>query len=347
MKLIPEQIYYLRKKERELKESIKGYSDYLRSREITSAATEAIAQVGDPLTDTQYQMERNAYNEITELLANATYVTVRDTESVQIGTKFIVSIDGVGDTKPIILTDKLFGVSSTGEFVSGDSPLGRGVYGKKEGDIVSYVLPGDGPRGRKMTGTVRKIISDPNEYLHFIRERDSKNRMSKPMRAKIHSLLSSGSEEDLAEYESMQEITASQRGLLVLEAERLTRGNLNPVEAKRLTDIKKMIQTRKVARPTGDNGISAGSFVELFITDGTSTTISNFEYINRAVSNELEEEYVERISPLGSKIFGLKPNDTFSFQKGNKTYKGVVAKVSNSSYGEENNMGFAYQKKIK
>ena len=345
MKLIPEQIYYLRKKERELRESIKGYNDYLRSREITSVATEAIAQVGDPLTDTQYQMERNDYSEITELLRNATYVTVRDTESIQVGTKFVVSIDGVGDTRPIILTDKLLGVSSTGEFISVDGPLGHGVLGKKEGDVVSYVLPGDGPRGRKMTGIVKEIISDSNEYLHFIRERDSKNRMSKRMRAKIHSLLSSGSEEDLAEYESMKEITVSQRGLLALEAERLTRRNLNPVEAKRLSDIKKMIQTRRVARPIDDSGISAGSFVELFITDGTSTTVTNFEYINRAVSSELEVEYVERISPLGTKIFGLKPNDTFSFQKGNKTYKGIVAKVSNPSYGEENNIGFAYQKK--
>ena len=55
MKLIPEQISYLRKQQRELKETIESYQDYLGQRETTSSDYSARALIGDTLIDQQYQ----------------------------------------------------------------------------------------------------------------------------------------------------------------------------------------------------------------------------------------------------------------------------------------------------
>ena len=51
--------------------------------------------------------------------------------------------------------------------------------------------------------------------------------------------------------------------------------------------------------------------------------------INRAYSNEYEGEYIERISSLGSQLFGLKENEEFTTKINNKNVVGYVYNIEN------------------
>ena len=56
----------------------------------------------------------------------------------------------------------------------------------------------------------------------------------------------------------------------------------------------------------------------------------SFELVNRAVSTEIEGEYVERISPLGEAIYGLRVGEQFSVKRSHKpNLKGVITQVEN------------------
>ena len=67
--------------------------------------------------------------------------------------------------------------------------------------------------------------------------------------------------------------------------------------------------------------------------------------INSAVSTELEDAYVERISPLGDAIYGLHEHETFKFRKDNKTYTGEVLSIKESKKEDEYLTPLQYRKK--
>lgn len=332
MKLIPEQIIYLRKRERELKDAITSYQDYLTSRDKSSIEDSIGTFVGDKFTDDQYQMDQDSYTSVISLLTDAEYITKRDTETIQIGTKFIVEFTNTPTTEAVILTDAIFGLpivfNRNLKFVSCASPLGKSVIGKKEGEIISYNLP-QAHFNAKVEGTIKEIISDPQEYSHFIRERKSHNRISKAARREIHFLLESNDPKAKEEYARRQEITFSQKMLLMIEGEQLARTASDPIKAARLQKIKKLLTNSVLAFPPADGTIGIGSRFEIMLSDGSKTETKEAELINRAITSELEEEYVERISPLGTKVFGLRIGDTFKVQKSNKIYTGLVVNIDN------------------
>ena len=344
MKLIPEQIIYLRKRERELKEAIASYQDYLTSRDKSSIEHSIGTFVGDKFTDDQYQMDQDSYTSVINLLTDAEYITNRDTKTIQIGTKFIIEFTNTPMTDAIILTDAIFGLpivfNESLKFVSCASPLGKSVIGKKEGEIISYNLP-QGHLNTKVEGTIKEIIGNPQEYLHFIRERKFHNRISKAARRELHCLLESNDLKAKEEYARRQEITASQKMLLMIEGEQLARTASDPVKTARLKNIKKLLTNSALALPPADGTIGIGSRFEIMLSDGSKTETQEAELINRAVTSELEEEYVERISPLGTKVFGLRIGDTFKVQKSNKIYTGLVVDVDNKMQTN----GIAMQKK--
>lgn len=319
MKLIPEQISYLRKRQAELKKSIAGYKDYLTSRDITSSDYSARAVIGDSVIDEQYQRENTSYNEITSILTTAEYVTERDTDSVQIGTKFIIGYPNMSDTKAVILTDAMFTLMTNRDFVSCSGPVGKSVLGKKEGETIQYSLPGTSRVGNRVVAIVKEIKKDPKEYLHFIREKEFKNRMSKTERRRRR--------EHPESVQRIQDITESQKLLLLIEKERLERKAKDIHTIRRLAHINSILAKADIATPPTDGTIGIGSTFDVIITDGEKSETRTYEMINNAVSDELEDAYVEKIGVVGSKIYGLKTNDKFSFRKDGKTYKGAILNI--------------------
>jgi len=105
--------------------------------------------------------------------------------------------------------------------------------------------------------------------------------------------------------------------------------------------VKRLLNEAKLAPKTTDGTIGVGTKFEIKINrDGVIET-RQAEMINQAISDELDCDYIERISPLGYQLFGLRTGDSFSFREGNKTYKGCVSAVVQPKE-EEEMLGFQY-----
>ena len=101
---------------------------------------------------------------------------------------------------------------------------------------------------------------------------------------------------------------------------------------------------RDVAKPLDDGTIGVGTRFELkYNKDGQIETLTG-EMINQAVSDEVDTDYVERISPLGQQIYGLRAGDPFTFRDGNKVYKGSVAAVELAQQPQQETIGYQYHK---
>lgn len=328
MILIPEQISYLREQREKLKASMASYRDYLENKEIVSSDYSARALIGDSFTDSEINRERQELHDIVELLENGEYLKERELEQIGIGTKFVIKFSGSEDTDTMILTDCIYGLGITQGFVSTQSPLGATVLGKRPGTDFSYVVKtGKSPLDRRtVSGTVIEIKRDPKEYVHFIAERPKSQRMSKPEKRKLHSLLTTETEEAKNELESYHTITASQKYLLQVEESRLIHKH-DTASIARLAVVRKLLES-PVVTAMDSGAITVGSKFDLSIVSADSTvTTRTYEMINNAVSEELDDAYVERISPLGESIYGLREKEPFKFRKDNKTYTGIVEKI--------------------
>ena len=349
MILVPEQISYLRRQIKETKENIRSYNDYLSSKDITSGDYSARAFIGDSVLDDQYCLERKKYRDIMYALENADYKKERSLDVIDIGTKFTIEFDGDKEHDEILLVEGTEGMGSPlsiGEgFVSLNSLLGQNVIGKKENDRFEYtVITGKMPSDRRrITGTIKSITKDPKTYASFIREQRKSDRISKIYKARRHELLTNPTEENQKELESYETISRSQRLLLLIEAERLTKYGNDRAAVNRMTVIKRLLAEAKVATPKDDGTIGVGTKFELkYYRDGELKTITS-EMINQAVTEEINTDYVERVSPLGQQIYGLRVGDPFTFREGNRVYKGSVAAVMNPQQ-EQDTIGYQYHK---
>lgn len=325
MLLIPEQISYLREKRETILASLETYKDYLQNKEIVSSDYSARAYIGDSLTDEQFHRERKNLHDVQAALESDEYLRERNLDQVSIGTKFIVKFDGFEDTETLILTDSIYGLALDGGFISVTSPLGEHVIGKHPGQPFSYaVKTGSRPFDKRMvSGTVLEIVRDPQEYVHFITERPKCQRMSKPEKRKLHSLLSVENETAKEELASYQALTPSQEYMLKIERDRLT-GKKDTASIARLAIVNELLTRPVVTNPEeGQIGIGTKFDVTICSPDSIVTT-HTYEMINSAVSDELDDAYVERISPIGTSLYGLHEKDTFKFRRDNKTYTGVV-----------------------
>ncbi len=343
MILIPEQISYLRKQIFTTKENINSYKDYLTSKDITSGDYSSRAFIGDSVLDDQYSRERKIYSDTMYALETSEYKTNRTTDIVDIGTKFTIQFDGDPEHDEIILVEGTEGLSFRDGFVSLNSPLGQNVIGKKENDRFEYVVTTGTTLRDKRTirGTIVSINKDPKSYVHFIKEKDKKERISKKYKARRHELLTTPTEEAKKELEGYQTISVSQRLILLIEADRLSKKGNNRSAINRMTVVKRLLSDAKFApRPT-DGTIGVGTKFEIKINrDGVIET-RQAEMINQAISEELDCDYIERISPLGYQLFGLRTGDSFTFREGNKVYKGCVSAVVQPKE-EEEMLGFQY-----
>ena len=123
MKLIPEEISYLREQIRRLKESQETYYEYMKSREFKTSNGPELQVIGDTLTEESYQRDFANYRCIIETLINSEYVKIAPTDKIGIGTKFVVEYMEDDDIDHIVLTESGIGSLPNEENVSYDLSL--------------------------------------------------------------------------------------------------------------------------------------------------------------------------------------------------------------------------------
>lgn len=335
MILIPEQVSVLREKERMLKREFSGLKDYIDGKDNSISYSTHARNGRDYISDTSFGMCRTMLEEIKEALQTSVYLKSRKVDSIQIGTRFLFQFLGEEELCDFTLVDSMLGLMSMDGFISKDSPLGASLLNKKSGDVIENM------------GRVLEIKSEYADYLHYIKERPNSCRISSEQRNTRKNLIANckTDEQSLKEYKKYQKITLSQKELLEQEQMRLMMGSLDDLTRQRLGHIKKILEEREVIVPEDKETIDIGSrfSIQTFGEDGIVTR--RVEMINTAVGDELENEYVEAISPMGSKILGLKNNDEFIFRKGRSQYiSGTVFDIDNSNDQVKTNNALTYQK---
>ena len=323
MKLVAEQVKYLRERKAELLKKKDEYAEYVRSREKTSIDGVGMPLYGDYQDEVSFHNSFSELDKIDETLKTSEFVTDRNFEVIDIGTAFSVRFDDdFDDVDKILLVDS--GISTTHlHFASLDSDLGRAVVGKTAGDSVSYEVTAT---GRKLSISIQEIDNIRENYEHFICERPSTTRMSDVYAKKLRTL----KETDSNEYNRCFYLSESQRELVEEELNKINDHSRKASDISRKGYLRKIL-TLPVTLPPMDDTIGVGSKVCVLLTNEDGITVEkNFEFINRAVSTELESHYVEAISPFGVAIAGLKANDTFNIKRKNKpSIKGIVVSVEN------------------
>ena len=155
--------------------------------------------------------------------------------------------------------------------------------------------------------------------MKFLKDTPLTDRMSSKAKKELQEL----KKNDIDEYNKRHQITSSQARLLEEDLRRTSTQNKGQLKA--------FYNSLEVTYPNDDDTIQVGSIVDLYLQDGDNEpTKHHFEFINRAVSTEVDADYVERISTLGTAIYGLKAGDTFSVRRKNMpSLKGVIDSVDN------------------
>lgn len=116
---------------------------------------------------------------------------------------------------------------------------------------------------------------------------------------------------------------------------------------RRLAVVKNLLETSTLANPSTDlenNVIGIGSHVSIMIFSNGEVKNTRVEIIKQAVSNELETNYIEAISPLGNQLIGLTNNEGFISRKGAQHITGIVYDIDNSKNAIRTTNPLAYQK---
>lgn len=323
MKLIAEQVRYLREKKEELLRKRLEYTNYCINRDQVASDWLGVSPMTDYQEESHMSKSIGELHEIDNLLKNSEYVIDRDLDQVEVGTRFSVLFDD--DVKEsIILTEANPFASVDAGFVSLESDLGKAVVGKKKGDKVCYFVQST---GRELSVTIDDIDTMSEHYDHFLCETPYSNRGSSTQRKNLTRLNRIGGNDS-------NQITSSQAELIKDEINRLSHGTKTPSSISRKSLLKKILNASPIAKPAGDT-IGIGSQVQVLIQDGDKQFEKSFELINRAYSTELEAHYVERSSALGNAIYGLKEGDTFKVNRmKGEPYTGIVESVVNENQKE-------------
>lgn len=329
MRLIPEQVVGLRRAILEKRRSLDGYKDYLEDNRTTSIDDINRLRIGDSFTETGFSLDRSDYNRYTDILENAEIVDSPCLDYVDVGTKFIVVYDGEDEETTLTLVETAQFINSFNGFVSVDSPLGNVAKGHKDGDHCSFKV-GD----RRIGFTIKAIDRNMDNYLRTI---NSVQKGDRRCRAALKEVKEATISKDVEKQEELRALTHSQTVLLKSEYERLKRESLrnkNNSVIARMSNIKRLLETRKVVGPNPDSDtIGVGSIFSVKLTSSKGElNFENVELVNCAVSDEYSFEYMERIGAIGYAVNGLSEGDSFKVRIGNVYYTGVVYNINNS-YG--------------
>lgn len=349
MILTPEQVSNMREENRRIKERLPEYSDYFQNREISSAEFTEGRPLADFATEANYKFDINTIKRNEELLETSKFLKERTTDFIEIGTKFIVKFDHNNKKQELLLVEESVGIPKLKGFVTLNSLLGQNIRGKKENDTFSYKINTDKytPATRVITGVVTEIKKDPKDYLHYITDKGYSSRKCRKEKTDISRLYQNRNtdEQSMIEYQKRLALAPSQVKLIQDEIKYLLRMNSDPAKIKgKVMALRKYLEKYNVAKLPTDGSIGIGTNFSVMINTPSGVIDKRFEMINRAVSTELENEYLERISLLGSKVFGLKEKESFNFKNSsNELCTGIVYDIDNSKYQIKTNDPLVYK----
>jgi len=169
-------------------------------------------------------------------------------------------------------------------------------------------------------GKITKIEKDSRKYLNFIRKSHNKELNLDDIR-------------DIT-------ITPSQVDLLLLELKRI-QYNLTTHPKKELYEradiVNELLRTIPLAKPVTNNSVGIGTVFDLTVTvNGEERIYPSIELINCAITDEFEGEYLEKSSELGTCLFGLTENESFTYMSCEGQVVGKVSNIINNQKVNEN-----------
>lgn len=291
---------------------------------------------------------RDELIEIKQILQSNDLLRKRVTDYIDVGTKFRFKIIGEKAQEAMLVEEEIDILKSCESpiFIGKNSDLGKELIGKKTSDFFEKRFE----NGNVIIwGQVEEIKKDASDYMHYIRENEPKNRISKEARRKRRVLNEKRKVSAIAqkEWENRNLLTKSQVNLLQEEAKRLlAKTKMDPVEKGRLKQIKKLLSEAKVASLPNDNCIGIGSQFSIAINTNQKSKTLRVEFIRQAVSNELKDEYIEEISPMGTRLLGLTEGDTVYYISPVKGHvSGTVFDIDNVQKQVKTNDATTYQRK--
>ena len=272
--------------------------------------------------------------EYEEILRSNDYLKKIRTDRVSLGSKINLYLQELEKYITIILVDNITNADSNKLYVKRNSLIGRSIYGKEKASNFSFCN-----HNIKINGKILDISSSPN---NFIMNRPKSARICKDMEKYLRRLRQ---EHHLDELKKVNMISKSQFQLLLKERDRLTRllkreesinfsetdsallGSIYAIYS-RLGLVEKALTEKNIADYSCDKYVGVGSKVSIVTKIGANFASKTFEFINCAVSDELDTEYVEGISPLGNAIYNKRKGDTFTYKnKENITVEGIICDI--------------------
>lgn len=326
MILIPEQISLLREAIRREKEVTEKYEKYLKTVEL---------------------VDTNDFLRKKNLLLKNDFLRGREVNKIALGTKFTMKLYGEEEVEAILVDEELdlLGVEEKYHFISRHSPLGQLLLGRQAGSFITKTLENG---NSTIIGTVEDIKTESKDYVNFIRDRKRDHRQSKVVRRYMKNLEETREEDPHAqqEWEERRTITESQRQLLKEKASRLMNGQLTSNEKYQLFFVRKLLAEREVATLPEDGTIGIGSEFSITLATKDKMITKRVELINEAFCDETDDEYIERMDPLGNQIFGLKEGDSFYYQSAELgPVNGIVFDIDNSKRYPKTNSAIVYHTK--
>ena len=346
MILIPEQVSFLRKSISELECLQEEFYEYLSNRDCARCITDSMAE------HTLFQ-KMEQLREYRELLVHSEYVKEPQKDEIGIGTRFRVRFDNDMQSDEFVLIDSMIGCNMANSSVTANSPLGKSLIGKKEGESFSCFFESN----NIITGTIEKIQMDEKENPSFIRNTKFSARIAESTEKEIRELKAKYliGQDVNGDYSKRLAITESQVELLGEEVERLSyqlglsREDLQTktLVNARIANIRNLLKSRIITAPEEESQISVGSTFSMMLFEKDRTIFKRVEFINQAVGDELTDEYVERITPLGIVLYGLKEGDEFIYRRGSSYISGKVYDIQNKKDEPRIMNAVAYQRSKK
>jgi len=168
VKLIPAQVECIKQRIGKLEEAIAKSRENLKNQERRSIGLNAFDNIADAVTLNSFYEISNLKQEkedLENLLENAQIVTKPNTNKIEIGTRFVATLqfsEGNIETDEYVLIDsenyltELFQMDPDTYYVSINSPLGAAVVNKKANDVIVYTVQNK----NRISGMIESIVAN-------------------------------------------------------------------------------------------------------------------------------------------------------------------------------------------
>lgn len=288
--------------------------------------------------------ERENLDNFKNMLNTRDYICVSEEEDfISKGKWFSVKFSGFEEEEKFIIVEEVDSKSTINGCISTSNPFAKCVLGKRKGEAFSYY-----GNNHLVEGVITKVNLSKN--THFIKEKKVAVRICRVASQYIK-------EEIEKDPNSFKIITPSQIKLLKEYEWRLNENISTSCLKLTINSINNILNHYKIVRESPfilDNNrevvnkrIGYGTSFSMLLFGKNKSVCKRVEMVNLAFSTETTKDYIERISPLGFHIFGLKENDSFVVP--GLDISGIVYDVDNSLYEERfvTNDPLVYQKKLK